>query len=1053
MAVMGMSQASVSADGGSYEGSFDGPYDGRYQRPRGTAPLAGGEGEDANLPEERYLDREESWLRFNERVLELAEDESVPLLERVRFLAIFANNLDEFFMVRVAGLVRRMVAGFPVEGAGVRLPRQVLENTLELAGQLTVRHARVFSERINPELGEHQIEILRWKELSSGERDGLSELFRQRIYPVLTPLVVDPSHPFPFISGLSLNLAVMIADPRTESTIFARVKVPPLLPRFLAVAQHRFVPIEDVIAAHMTDLFGGVEVLEQHAFRVTRIRDLEVDEDITENLLQAMERELVRRRFEPAVRLEVEDTMSADVLERLVTELDIDRRAVYRLPGPLDLSGLSAIADLNIGELRYPAFVPSTREIPQDISLFSAIAERDILVQHPYDSFAASVERLIEEAAEDPGVLAIKQTLYRTSGQSPIVDALIEAAEAGKQVVVVVEIKARFDERANIAWARKLEQAGCHVVYGFVGLKTHCKMALIVRQEADGTLRRYCHLGTGNYHPTTARLYEDFGLLTADPAVGEDVTALFNHLTGYSRTGSYRRLLVAPEEMRDGIVRRIDRQAERSRAGLPARITFKSNALVDEVVIDALYRASQAGVRVDLWIRGICALRPGIAGLSENIRVRSVLGRFLEHSRIYAFGTGDDEDSQVWFGSADMMHRNLDRRVELLVVVTDPAHRRRLYGLLDLGMDDGTSSWWMNHDGFWTRHSRDQNGTPLRDIQETLVRERRARSADESGLPAARCRKPGHAPGQFPPVSADLQSAGAVLWRPAAHGIDVLLVHRSKYDDWSLPKGKRLPGEHVLRTAVREVLEETSVRPVLGPWLATVEYLAQGRPKQVGYWAARAAHDEAKASHEIDAVAWVPRPQVLDRISYPHDAGVIARLQPRATMPLILVRHTSAGRKDHWAGPDLLRPLDDAGRLDALLLADLLACFAPRARVISSPAMRCTESVRPYAEGFGGSVEAKAVLAVPGRGTDSFSDRTDRADTLRHLFRKLVAGGQPVVACLHRENLPLALAAACSVLGAPMPEGSDPSLPKGGFLVLHVAAGALAALDRYELSG
>ena len=683
------------------------------------------------LPEERYLDREESWLRFNERVLELAEDESVPLLERVRFLAIFATNLDEFFMVRVAGLVRRMVAGFPVEGNGVQLPRQVLENTLELAGKLTVRHARAFSERITQELAEHGIEILRWKELSEQERKDLGDLFAKRIYPVLTPLVVDPAHPFPFISGLSLNLAVMIADDRTGGTIFARVKVPPLLPRFLALSQNRYVPIEDVIAAHLTDLFGDVEIMEHHAFRVTRIRDLEIDEDLTENLLQAMERELMRRRFEPAVRLEVEDTMSADVLEKLVTELDMDKRAVYRVPGPLDLSGLFAIADLNIGELRYPAFVPSTRAVSKDNSIFTAIAERDVLVQHPYDSFAASVERLIDEAAEDPRVLAIKQTLYRTSGQSPIVDALIDAAEAGKQVVVVVEIKARFDERANITWARKLEEAGCHVVYGYVGLKTHCKMALIVREEPDGTLRRYCHLGTGNYHPTTARIYEDFGLLTADPAVGEDVTALFNHLTGYSRTGAYQRLLVAPESLRTGIVSRIDRQAERSRAGLPARIVFKTNALVDEVVIDALYRASRAGVPVDLWVRGICALRPGIPGLSDTVRVRSVLGRFLEHSRIYAFGTGEDEDSHVWIGSADMMHRNLDRRVELLVRVDDPGHHRRLRRFLDMGMDDGTSSWWLNADGYWVRHSRDENGNPLRDVQETLVRERRVRSADD----------------------------------------------------------------------------------------------------------------------------------------------------------------------------------------------------------------------------------------------------------------------------------------------------------------------------------
>jgi polyphosphate kinase len=698
--------------------------------PAAEGPEEGQPGNESGLPPERYLDREESWLRFNERVLELAEDESVPLLERVRFLAIFATNLDEFFMVRVAGLMRRMVADFPVEGAGVRLPGQVLDNTLELAGELTVRHARAFSERINPELVEHGIELLRWKELSGQERDTLGDLFRQRIYPVLTPLVVDPAHPFPFISGLSLNLAVMIADPRTDATVFARVKVPPLLPRFLALTQNRFVPIEDVIAAHLTALFGGVEIIEHHAFRVTRIRDLEVDEDITENLLQAMERELVRRRFEPAVRLEVEDTMSANVLDRLVTELGIDKRAVYRVSGPLDLSGLSAIADLKIGELRYPAFVPSTRAIPQETSIFSAIAERDILVHHPYDSFAASVERLIDEAANDPRVLAIKQTLYRTSGQSPIVDALIDAAEAGKQVVVVVEIKARFDERANIAWARKLEEAGCHVVYGFVGLKTHCKMALIVREESDGTLRRYCHLGTGNYHPTTARLYEDFGLLTADVTVGEDVNALFNHLTGYSRTGSYRRLLVAPESLRTGIVDRIDKQAERRRAGQSARIVFKTNALVDEVVIDALYRASQAGVPVDLWVRGICALRPGIPGLSDHIRVRSVLGRFLEHSRVYAFGD-NEEDTQVWIGSADMMHRNLDRRVELLVHVTDPGHQRRIRRFLDLGMDDKTSAWWLDPDGHWVRHSRDEAGDSRRDVQETLVRERRVRIADD----------------------------------------------------------------------------------------------------------------------------------------------------------------------------------------------------------------------------------------------------------------------------------------------------------------------------------
>ncbi len=685
------------------------------------------------LPADRYLDREQSWVRFNQRVLELAGDEQIPLLERVRYLAIFASNLDEFFMVRVAGLMRRMVAGFPVEGAGTQMAVHVLRNTLAAAGELTARHAEIFTEMIQPELAGRGIEILRWKELSQAERDELTALFRNRIYPVLTPLVVDPAHPFPFISGLSLNLAVTLADPVTGAPMFARVKVPPLLSRFLRVNEYRYVPIEDVIAAHLNQLFGGLDIVEHYVFRVTRVRELEVDEDVTENLLMAMERELVKRRFEPAVRLEVEEDMSEDVQCRLVKELGIDDAAVFRVRGPLDLAGLHAIADLPVGELRYPAFVPSTRAVPTDASIFATLNERDVLVHHPYDSFATSVERLIEEAAADPRVLAIKQTLYRTSGESPIVDALIDAAEAGKQVVVVVEIKARFDERANITWARKLEEAGCHVVYGFVGMKTHCKLVLIVREEADGSLRRYCHTGTGNYHPTTARLYEDFGLLTADAVVGEDVTDLFNHLTGYSRKSGYRRLLVAPEALRAGIVGRIGRQAARARAGRPARIAFKCNALVDEVVVDALYRAAQAGVPVDLWIRGMCALKPGVPGLSENIRVRSVLGRFLEHSRIYAFGTGEpdpypeigedpDAANEVWLGSADMMHRNLDRRVEVLVRVTGPAHCTRLRELIALGMDDGTSSWWLDGEGNWTRHARDAGGRPLRDVQESLIK-------------------------------------------------------------------------------------------------------------------------------------------------------------------------------------------------------------------------------------------------------------------------------------------------------------------------------------------
>ncbi|HEX4062366.1 MAG TPA: RNA degradosome polyphosphate kinase [Streptosporangiaceae bacterium] len=702
------------------------------------------QGEGQQLPADRYLDREESWLRFNERVLELAEDADVPLLERVRFSAIFATNLDEFFMVRVAGLVRRMAARLPVEGVGGRPPTQVLESVLELSGELTLRHATCYSDMILPALVAQGIEILRWKELSAGEQNSLRELFRERIYPVLTPLVVDPAHPFPYISGLTLSLAVMVADPETGDTMFARVKVPPLLPRFLTVSAHKFVPIEDVIAAHLNELFVGLDVLEHHAFRVTRIRDLEVDEDITEDLLQALERELQRHRFEPAVRLEVEESISSDVLDRLVTELRIDRRAVYRLPGPLDLSGLSGIADLDLRDLKYRAFLPSELAVPPDTDIFTLLAERDRLVHHPYDSFTTSVERLIVESAADPGVLAIKQTLYRTSGESPIVDALIDAAEAGKQVVVVVEIKARFDERANIAWARKLEEAGCHVVYGFVGLKTHAKVALVVREEPDGSLRRYCHIGTGNYHPTTARQYEDFGLLTADPAVAEDVTDLFNHLTGYSRKNSYQRLLVAPRALRTGLVDRIGRQAELAKAGRPSLIQMKCNALTDEAVMDALYRASQAGVPIDLWVRGICSLRPGVPGLSETFRVRSVLGRFLEHARVYAFGPDVDGDAEVgggapevWLGSPDLMHRNLDRRVELLVRVGDQGHEATLRELFGVAMDEGTASWWLAPDGSWTRHHLDSSGAPLLDLQAHLVQIRRAgrSGAEADGRP------------------------------------------------------------------------------------------------------------------------------------------------------------------------------------------------------------------------------------------------------------------------------------------------------------------------------
>jgi polyphosphate kinase len=703
------------------------------EREREAAEQASRERVLVQLPLDRYLDREDSWLRFGQRVLELAEDPNIPLLERVRFCAIFASALDEFFGVRIAGRMRRMATGLPVENASGAPAEQILENALQLAGDLSVRHSRCFTDMLQPALASEGIEILRWKELVPDEQSRLATLFRERIYPVLTPLVVDPAHPFPFISGLTLSLAVTMADPDTGQTMFARVKVPPLLPRLLSVAPNRFVPLEDVMAAHLGDLFVGLEILEYHVFRVTRISDLEIDEDVTENLMKSLERELMRRRFEPAVRLEVEESISDDVLDRLVTELGVDTRAVYRLPGPLDLSGLSSIADLDIRHLKYPKFVPSEAALPQEAggNVFKVLTERDVLVHHPYDSFTASVQRFIVAAAADPRVLAIKQTLYRTSGDSEIVDALIDAAEAGKQVVVVVELKARGDERANIAWARKLEQAGCHVVWGFLGLKTHCKMALVVREDADGSLRRFCHIGTGNYHPKTARLYEDFGLLTADRTVGEDITDLFNHLTGFSRRTDYSRLLVAPARMRSGLIERIDAQARLQREGQPARIQFKCNALIDEATIDALYRASMAGVPIDLWVRGICSIRPGVPGMSETVRVRSVVGRFLEHSRIYAFGTGTEESpGEVWIGSADLMHRNLDRRVELFIRVTNEAYRAELRELIDLAMDPRIASWWLEPDGTWTRHHLDDSGAPLTDIQDLLIRSRRVRGSD-----------------------------------------------------------------------------------------------------------------------------------------------------------------------------------------------------------------------------------------------------------------------------------------------------------------------------------
>ena len=688
------------------------------------------------LAEDRFLDREISWLQFNERVLQMASDESLPLLERARYLAIFASNLDEFFMVRVAGLKRRIATGLAVRSASGLEPREVLEEISVVAHDLMAAHAKRFEDEVRPALMTQGISIVRWDELADAEQARLAGMFRDQIFPVLTPLAVDPAHPFPYISGLSLNLAVMLVNPKTGTEHFARVKVPPLLPRFVEMSptgideghpdpyQTRFVPLEDVIAAHLDQLFPGMEVREQFTFRVTRNEDVEVEEDDAENLLKALEKELTRRRFGPPVRLEVDDDIDDHVLDLLIRELGVTESEVYRLRAPLDLTGLNLVADLDRSELRYPAFRPTTHpdlaavESSQPGDILASVRAKDVLLQHPYDSFSTSVQAFIEQAAADPRVLAIKQTLYRTSGDSPIVDALIDAAEAGKQVLALVEIKARFDEVNNISWARKLEHSGVHVVYGIVGLKTHAKLCLVVRQEAEG-LRRYCHVGTGNYNPKTARLYEDLGLLTCDPQVGEDLTRLFNQLSGFAPRSRFKRLLVAPRSVRSGLIEHIDAEIAHHQESGGGLVAFKVNSIVDEQLIDALYRASQAGVQVDLWIRGICSLRPGVPWLSENIRVRSILGRFLEHSRLFVFGGGGEP--VVFIGSADMMHRNLDRRVEALVRLADPGHVSELQSLMARGMGDDVASWHLEADGRWTRHTEAADGTRLADLQAGLI--------------------------------------------------------------------------------------------------------------------------------------------------------------------------------------------------------------------------------------------------------------------------------------------------------------------------------------------
>ena len=678
-------------------------------------------------PRQRLIDRELSWLAFNERVLELAEDRSIPLLERCRFLSIFSSNLDDFFMIRVATLKRKLESGVTKTNTAGYSPAELMSEISKKTQSLIQRQSECFQNDVRIKLAEAGISFIKWKEQDDEEKNYINKIFTDRIFPVLTPLAVDPAHPFPYISGLSLNLAVLVKKPDTNEELFARVKVPSSLPRFIQTKEFgstRFITIEQVIIANLHQLFPGMEIEDYYTFRLTRNADLELEEEESENLLVSMEAELLRRKFGPPVRLEVPMDIKSGLLERLKIELSIKEEDISRYKEPLDLTGLNIIADLDRPELKFAPFrnqiAREFREIDQDSNeeFFAAIRRNEILLHHPYDSFNSSVLRFLEAAATDPDVLAIKQTLYRTSGDSPIVNALIEAAEAGKQVLAVIEIRARFDEQANVRWARKLEDVGVHVVYGLVGFKTHAKLSLVVRQEGS-VVRRYCHVGTGNYHPKTARMYEDLGILSADNQLGEDLNILFNQLSGFAPQSTYNRLLVAPRTIRPGLLEKINREIENKKAGKHAFIRLKLNSLLDEEFVEALYLASMAGVEIDLVVRGICAILPGIPGVSENIRVRSVLGRFLEHSRIFHFANGGDDE--IYIGSADLMERNLNRRVESLTKISRDEHKKELIKIFDLYLSSKTAAWHLLPDGKWLRVNQDPNGAPLAELQPVMI--------------------------------------------------------------------------------------------------------------------------------------------------------------------------------------------------------------------------------------------------------------------------------------------------------------------------------------------
>jgi polyphosphate kinase len=685
----------------------------------------------SNPAASRFTDRELSWLDFNQRVLEMAEDKEIPLLERIRFLAIFTSNLDEFFMVRVASLKRKIEAGVANVNSAGYAPREQMKVVLNRTHELVERQSKCFHEELIPELSKIGVNFLTWEDLSESEIVYLQELFTSKIYPVLTPLGVDPAHPFPHISGLSLNIGIQLRNPESQEEFFARVKIPLNLPRFIATAdgaKNRYIPLEILIGKNLGQLFPGMEILTHYTFRLTRNQDMELDEEETDDILLTLEKELQKRRFGPPVRLEVPLDIPSKVLSDLAYELEIDESEIIKYQEPLDLNGLNQIADLELSNLKFAPFSSSTppqfAELEDDSpeEFFAALRHGEILLHHPYDSFTNTVVRFLESATADPHVLAIKQTLYRTSGDSPIVNALIEAAEAGKQVLAVVEIRARFDEMANMRWARKLEDAGVHVVYGLLGLKTHAKLSLVVREEPSG-IRRYCHVGTGNYNPKTARFYDDFGLLSADFSLCDDLTKLFNQLSGFAPSTTYARLLVAPKTLRSGILARIENEINNHNAGKPSGIRFKLNSLLDEEIIEALYKASNVGVPVKLVVRGICALKAGVPGLSENIVVRSVLGRFLEHTRIYNFvAAGENE---YWIGSADLMHRNLDRRIESLIRVERSDHKLELDQALSEDLSDDLSTWHLVEGNKWKRKVSDASGNKLQTPQEVMVNRKR----------------------------------------------------------------------------------------------------------------------------------------------------------------------------------------------------------------------------------------------------------------------------------------------------------------------------------------